>query len=130
MHDQNKARVQIVAEGQEVTLDVIVFKDDAPAILLGKDHPKTRALLVDKKADPVPNLVRAITRAQDKVQQKERVVDSIAGARDGALPKPGLHLQTCQVTRLGRVWPAFLATDPPTRIKDLMTRILPVSYIW
>ena len=71
MHDRNEARVQIVAEGQEVTLDVIVLKDDATAILLGKDYPKTRALLakrVDKKADPVPSLVREITRAQDKVQ--------------------------------------------------------------
>ena len=93
MHDRNEARVQIVAEGQAVTLDVIVLEDDAPAILLGKDNPKARALLanrVDKKADSVPSLVRAITRAQDKVQQMERVVDSVADARDGALPKlPG-----------------------------------------
>ena len=43
----------------------------------------------------MPSLVRAITRAQDKVQQKDRVVDSIADARDGALPKlPGTIVTT------------------------------------
>ena len=71
------------------TYDGEKVKDDAPAILLGNDHTKTRALLanrVDKKADPVPSLVRAITRAQDKVQQKEWVVDSIADARDVHYP--------------------------------------------
>ena len=55
-----------------------MLKEDAPEILLGMDHPVTRALLTNRKiklTDPVPTQARAITRAQSHAQSKGMAED-------------------------------------------------------
>ena len=44
-----EAKVKVGVEGEVVTLNVIVLKEDAPEILLGTDHPVTRSLLTNRK---------------------------------------------------------------------------------
>ena len=85
-----EAKVKVGVEGEVVTLNVIVLKEDAPEILLGTDHPVTRSLLTNRKiklTDPVPTKARAITRAQSHAQSKGMAENKAADARDNAHPK-------------------------------------------
>ena len=61
-----------------------------PEILLGTDHPLTWSLLArrnPKVYNSTPCKVRAITRAQRKTWERERVDNIAADAGDGAVSK-------------------------------------------
>ena len=68
----------------------MVLRDNAPEIIIGTDHPFTRSLLAGRKPkvnNPTPYKVRAITRAQGKIQGKDQFDNIVTNARVWAVSK-------------------------------------------
>ena len=88
------AKVKLQVDGiTKSTFFFFVIAEDAPYILLGRDHPSVRSWICRKatampQADPLPAPLAAITRVQSQALEEGEIANAIADQRDGAEAKP------------------------------------------
>ena len=100
---------------------VFVIAEDAPYILLGRDHPSVRSWICRKptampQADPLYTPLVAITRVQSQALEEGEIANAIADQRDGAEANP-IELPRPKRKESGRPKPGPVVAD--TQLLDL-----------
>ena len=115
------AKVELQVDGITKSMVVFVIAEDAPYILLGRDHPSVRSWICRKptarpQADPLHTPLAAITRVQSQVLAEGEIANAFANQRDGAEAKP-IELPKLKRKESERPKPGPVVAD--TQLPDL-----------